>query len=591
MRLRLLPAVAVYLCAATVAPQAQQTGASVIAGVVLDATTARGVPGAIVRAIGGETTQTRLTDDQGRFYFKFLPAGDFRITASKGGYVDGAFGKMRATGDGIPLTITAREIAPFVRIDLFRPSVIAGYVADESGEPLIGATVHAVRREYVDGVWRVSVGAQDVTDDEGNFRLFDLVPGEYVVVVPSVPTSVPTDMTDTEVDEILTGIAEGTDVARNVVPGATSVPSVIPSPEENAAYFTQYYPGVDRVRLAQSIVLGPGEHRSGLFFQMLSSPTVRVSGTVTSPRGPARNQVLRLLSDDDDGTGLAMPTAIAISGPDGRFTFLRVPAGRYSLEVQGQELPSTPVPVLVPRAEDMQFTWSRTSLVVDTDPVTDIDVVVSDVPRLTGHVIFETASKQSPDARDVRSTIVTLRSANGTRPPLTTNADASGRFSIAGVVPGDYAVSVTAPAGWSPKTITAGGRDVLAADFEASIDRDASPVIVTLTDRPTRVSGVVRNLRRFVAPGSAVIIQPVSRSRTTVPDPRQARMTRASAIGVFLFEGLPPGDYAVTAIDEALVDGWHELRRLEALRAAGTRLTVKDGEHRVVDVLIASVAR
>ena len=111
---------------------------------VVDAATGRGISNVVVRATARDVTQTRLTDELGRFYLKFLPDGDVTITAQKAGYLDGAYGKQRAGGDSIPLNVSIGVPDMFVRIPLFRPAVISGTVADESGERLAGVPVRAL---------------------------------------------------------------------------------------------------------------------------------------------------------------------------------------------------------------------------------------------------------------------------------------------------------------------------------------------------------------------------------------------------------------------------------------------------------------
>ena len=165
----------------------------IIMGVVVDAATRRGVGKVVVHVKGRGFRDSRLTDAAGRFYFKFLPAGDFSVTAEKPGFVDGAFGKRRPAGEGIVVTLFAGQIVTDVDVELFRPSTISGLVADESGDPLVGINVRAIRREHSGGGWKYSDMRTEITDDRGDFRFFDLVPGEYLVFVPSVQITVPVE--------------------------------------------------------------------------------------------------------------------------------------------------------------------------------------------------------------------------------------------------------------------------------------------------------------------------------------------------------------------------------------------------------------
>src|SRR5262245_2114269 len=67
------------------------TGTAVVRGVVVDATSGAPIRRATVRVFGPpfrENSPSALTDDEGRFEIKELPAGKFTLNASKPGYVD-----------------------------------------------------------------------------------------------------------------------------------------------------------------------------------------------------------------------------------------------------------------------------------------------------------------------------------------------------------------------------------------------------------------------------------------------------------------------------------------------------------------------
>lgn len=574
----------------------RQPGQGFVVGMVVDAATGRGISNVVVRATARDVTQTRLTDELGRFYLKFLPDGDVTITAQKAGYLDGAYGKQRAGGDSIPLNVSIGVLDMFVRIPLFRPAVISGTVADESGERLAGVPVRAVRREFVDGVWHMTHVPPDVTDDEGAFRLFDLVPGEYLVYVPAVQATVPVASIEEvgqtgSVTEELSTVMASTGVVSPIQPDPGGVTAVIElplpkPPDQNgrpAAYRTQYYPGGDRLANARSIVVGPSEHFGGVYFQMLPYPTTRVSGIVLGPDGPAPNQVLRLLFDDDDETGVGNEIAITLSGPDGGFTFANVPSGRYRIDARGR--PRTPVPMLVPRGPEGPALWGHAMVAVAEDPVEDLVVPVHPAPVVAGRIVFETLGERAT-ARDAEAVSITLSPANGARAPYVTRADGSGQFTIEGVVPGEYTLRASLPGGWFQKSVAATARDETSGLLRIEAGQDVADVVVTVTDRPSRLIGVVRDGRAFVAPGAVVIAQPVGRTATALPDARRATIVRASSRGVYQIDALPPGEYSLTAVEDAKFEGWHETGKLDAWRAAGTRVVVRDGEVRPIDLRI-----
>jgi hypothetical protein len=347
-----------------------------------------------------------------------------------------------------------------------------------------------------------------------------------------------------------------------------------------AAYRTQYYPGGDRLHMATPIVVGPGEHHGGVFFQLVPHPTTTVSGIVAGPQGPAANQVLRLRHLDDEDTIAGSEIAMTISALDGSFTFTTVPTGRYVLEAQGRAPRHTAVPELVPRPEEHPYMWGRTAVAVEDSPVEGIDVVVQEAPAIAGRLIFE----RQRAGGDAAPMAISLEPIGGVRQTITTRTDGDGTFAFDAVVPGDYVVRAAAPAGWHQKQVIVSSGEVTDGAVRVPPDTSAIGMTITLTDRPSRVTGFVRDPRGLLVSGAAVIAQPVSRGLSLVPDARRARIVRAAANGVYTLVGLPPGEYAIVAIEDALTDGWHETRRLEALRSAGTRVTVRDGETTGVDL-------
>ena len=83
-----------------------------------------------------------------------------------------------------------------VTLRVWKYGVIAGTVVDEAGEPVVGIAVRALIKNVVAG--RTQYGNMQVipelvpaatTDDRGMFRLSQLVPGTYVVFVPSTQTT------------------------------------------------------------------------------------------------------------------------------------------------------------------------------------------------------------------------------------------------------------------------------------------------------------------------------------------------------------------------------------------------------------------
>jgi hypothetical protein len=127
-----------------VAGQTPAVPSAAISGVVIDATSQQPVRNAIVTLGGAEGGEARLlTDPQGRFLFRGLPAGErYTLEATKPGYIDGRFGGRRARTPR-PIALTDGQWFADTRIELVRPCSISGTVLDEAGEPIVRAFVPA----------------------------------------------------------------------------------------------------------------------------------------------------------------------------------------------------------------------------------------------------------------------------------------------------------------------------------------------------------------------------------------------------------------------------------------------------------------
>ena len=103
---------------------------------------------------------------------------------------------------------------------------------------------------------------------------------------------------------------------------------------------------------------------------------------------------------------------------------------------------------------------------------------------------------------------------------------------------------------------------------------------MTYTDRPSKVSGTVKDARGAASPTAIVLAFPVDPTRWSGygASPRNLKSALTSRTGVYTFDHLPPGDYYVVAIDPAEAEGWQDPTRLEALASEATKLTVAAGD-------------
>jgi protocatechuate 3,4-dioxygenase beta subunit len=584
------------------APPGQRTG--MIVGQVVDAVTGMPVGEAIVRLTMPKYVETLPTtptgrvmaDEEGGFFFADLPPGEYYLQATKDGYAPGTYGQRRAWGQSQLVSLGEGERLADARLRLWKYGVITGTVSDEAGEPVVGITVRALMRDVTAG--RTQYGNLEVipelvpsaiTDDRGMFRLSQLMPGTYVVLVPSTQTTLPVAALDGQdaalrSDLFFAGVAE---VASPGQPRAqqmgdvallTSSRVLIPPPPtaagRMAVYPTTFFPAAPTAREATRIALQAGEERTDVAISLRPVPAVRVAGRVITPDGtPPPRTTIRL-------TGAAMTDVITrdlVTGQDyvgfetvtgmtdasGRFTLLGVPPGEYVL---------THANAFLSRAiqQGQPAYWISQRITVGADDISNLIVRLRPALRVEGHVEFRSGSGPPPLMAGIMFETpfagpgqFVVEVTNGARPSFSTVA-AGGRYIVR-----PYEVG-----GWVVQSVTLDGKDI--TDRVIDLETDARSLVVTYTDRPSKVSGTVTDARGEASATAIVLAFPADERRWSGygASPRDLASALTTRTGVYTFDHLPPGDYYVIAIDPTEADGWKDPSRLEALANEATKLTI-----------------
>ena len=606
-----VPIVPAPFVPAPLPPPPKPTG-GIVLGQVIDSVSGRGIAHALVRIEGRNGVTTRVADDRGRFFFTRLPAGEFRLTAEKRGFLDGQYGRSRAGGEGTPLVLYDNQWMTDAQVALFRPATIAGVVVDDGNEPVIGVKVQAFKREFQSGRWHYTPSLIERTDDQGVYRISGLAAGEYVVAVPTSDAVVPVAMFENiavtgsvtaemsalvnmngpltiGLDGMPRGVVFDSDGRTMRLVGSAATP---PPPDRGRhfAYPTTFHPGTDLLSRAMPITVAAGEVRSGVTFQLRPTSTSRVTGFVLSAGRAAPNQMLRLVPEGTEDFGFGFEVAATVSNDAGAFVFPSVPAGHYTIVARSpsstQLMSGAAAPTPVNRSNADRL-WGRQALTVGFDDIGNVIVPVRYGATVPG--IAYADGDRRPTVEQVGLIGIGLESVDG-RPTGVAEArvDTTGTFVIYGVPDGRYRVRVTSlPDGWFLKSALMEGVDVSETPVDISPRPDQPPITVTISNRTTSVLGTVRD-SRGVAPagGTTVVVFPAT-YKARADDglsPRRLRTARANPFGVYRLDGLPPGDYLFAAIDEALAENWQTPESLSRLATSATRVTLTAVETRTIDV-------
>jgi hypothetical protein len=573
--------VAVAISASVVRSPAQQpqpAGTAQVSGAVV---TTDATPGPVRRAIvtlrdEASFTRSEVSDEQGRFAFRALPAGRFTLTATRPGFVAATYGARRPGRPGAPLSLAAGQSLADVRLHMARGGAIGGTVRDPAGRPAanVEILVRPAGRDILPG-FPARGPDQIVTDDRGMYRAYGLEPGAYVVAaVPQLGygSTALVAMTPAEIDAALGDLQQ---------PPAQPSSATDQRARPRRVYTPVFYPGAASPSEAAAVTVRVGEEVSGIDVQLTLVTAVDVEGRIQRPDGAPAAGAQIIIS----GTGGRMPISYAFApvlttrpGADGRFRYSSVAPGTYTLTA---------------RTDDQLF--AVTQLMVGGDDVTGVTLVLQPGFTFSGQIRFDASTLTPP--KDLRGRIglyppgtsgggiaVANSTYLGVRPSSSIEIGSEGRFTIGGVLPGLYTLTMPTPSGWWLRSATVDGRDLL--DEPLTISGDVSSVDLTLTDRRSELSGVLATPTSTPAVEFIIVVFSADR-RHWFAGSRRTRSARPGTDGQYVVPDLPAGEYLVAALDDLDASQLGDPAFLETLRTAAASVSIAEGGKARLDLKLA----
>jgi Carboxypeptidase regulatory-like domain len=578
----------------------------------------------------GNKNVFELSDADGWFAFRDLPAGDVTLRTGLPGYTGGGYNQRRADGSGQPLPLADGQRVGNVTLRLWKNASITGTVTDETGEPVVGAFVRVLKRSIVGG--RVAVqmsGLGRPTDDRGVYRAFGLPPGDYVLCVAQTTTTIP-QATVTAAIQQRNQQTSGPAPVGPILLGGGFPPGRldgsgqqlgdllmqlqsqgVPPPASDGGpvyvYQTVFYQGVTSSARATALTLKSGDERTSVDFHLTPVPTFRVSGLVAGPDGPPGSIALHLVTADPDMVSV-MDTApddvaTAVATPDGRFTFLGVPRGQYVLQAmrsprQTANVDSSGNITINPNATETTL-WASVPVSVADSDVSNVSLALQPGLTVTGRLVFAGASPPpTPDQLQQQRPGVRLqplqtaggRAGGPAFPNLAQLTSADGTFTLRGYIPGPYSlIPPRWPAlKWIVRSVAVADADV--SDLPIVIGAsDVANVAVTYTDQPAHLTGTVRDVSGHPDPNTLVVLFPPDNKAWGWPNGLHTRSTTVSPTGTFSITTLTPGTYRIAAVSDDWQTGWQDPAFLARLSPLATTLEIRDGESRTLDLKTADI--
>jgi len=259
-----------------------------ITGTVVNAQSGEPVRRALVQ-VWGAPAQSALTGPDGRFTVDRIPEGPLNCSISKPGYFDARSVPSTANSQSAPNYTVGSGKNDF-RLVLFPAAKIVGRLTDQDGEPIEQTQLQLVSEQIVNGHKQFANRGASSSDDDGAYRIDDLVPGKYIVM--AMGSSWPA--------------------------GSWNAPPEVVAPT--------YFPNAADLASARTIELQAGqEFRAD--FHLRTQRGFRVSGVLGGyPTGSGFQFML------ENSTGQRfLAQGINVDGATGKFFLEAVPAGTWIL--------------------------------------------------------------------------------------------------------------------------------------------------------------------------------------------------------------------------------------------------------------------
>jgi hypothetical protein len=373
------------------AAPAQTVGTAIVKGVVVDAETGQPLRRASVSlfARGQREPRGTTTNDQGGFEIRELPAGDYTVSAQKGGYVRAALGQRRQSEPGRTLTVRDGEKVDAGTIALMRGGVITGRVMDEIGEPVMDINVRVLRKVWMRGRQRLAqVNAGGQTNDLGAYRVYGLPPGEYYVSAVSRGFGRMFGQDDTAVE-----------------------------------YAPTFFPGTTDAASARTVTVQAGQETL-VDLSLIQTRVTKLTGLVmgTSGKPLAGGRVMAFRRSESEVGMPESPRGAAVRD-DGSFTITGMTPGTWMLSASGN--------VFGPSETEREF--AELSVGIGEEDVSGVVLVMGRGGTVRGRVTFEGAPPADLSRLMVMSRPLEMegpRMAGGGRP---VNVNADGTFELSGL--------------------------------------------------------------------------------------------------------------------------------------------------------------
>jgi hypothetical protein len=524
-----------------------ETGESLIEGVVRRLDSGEPLPFARVNLTGlpqplgspfagALALRDAVTDAEGRFAFRNLPAATYTVRVSLENYFAPGITGLSAAELTASVNTEAHKESRLT-LNLVPGGTIAGSVRDVEGQPEPNVWVSALRVIYRDGRKVLQYAKNIQSDDRGEFRLWSMPPGEYYVRANGI-----------------------------------------------------YYPGVAEAELATLISVRGGNETSASF-RILPIKSFRVSGTVVNAIPELASEpaafalVPRGAKIDDDSAASLFPNLGRGRG-QGYFEIAGVRPGVYDLMPAAENRGNTTANPVIPGSP--RYYTSRVTVDVRDRDVEGITAVVTRGSNLRVHVNARDSSSLTGSSARYG---LGLRSVDAFPNPLTATNMAARPLSADDTIQflalpeGAYALTPLPSPGFYIADIRQGARSIYEQGVITVGKDSAEPVEVVMAAGGGRIEGTVERAD-IVSTTIRISLIPEGSRRDNLLLYRRAVVTQ----GRFVLTGIPAGSYKLLAWEDLPAGADENAEFMAPYENRGRAVTVR-ADATITDIVLPLIRK
>jgi len=353
------------------------------------------------------------------------------------------------------------------------------------------------------------------------------------------------------------------------------------------------------VTTATPVDLRSGATVGGINFTVVEARPARIRGQVMNAGRPAAGaQVSIFQRGNTSGTLTVRSNPVSDTGT---FEFRNLAPGSYEIIATlnapgpGALIVGTPLGNAAgltaanatigrgPRVPGAPVMAARTQVDVVNSDVEGVSLLLENGFNVNGKL---TSEGRSPNDGALSGIRIQLQS-EPNLPPLAipaVNAEADGTFSITGVSPGNYRISIGAvPRNMYVKSALLGGVDILNTGGIVLEGEPRGALDIILGNSPGSLDSAVVDNRQMPVAGATVVLVPDSARRKRYDLFRQATSDSSGRIHL---DNVVPGDYKVFAWEVVESNAWTDPDFLRSYESNGVAVRVTEGGRGAADVQV-----